>query len=333
MKGLHTTCYADPMTSGNPARDLSPAELRIIVAVEQEGSFTSAASRLGMTQSAVSHAVRTVERKIGTVLFDRGRNGALPTAAGKRAVVHARGVLRLLDVLHADANAAAGSELSGTVRIAAFRSAAAHLLTPAVSRLAARHPDLSFDVSIIRDLGAGAAGEVTAGRADLAIVNLPHRVQTDASLMCGTLLSEPFVLIHPAQCPDPRRLPLINWDENCSADAKRWFASQDWMPSATVHVADDSVLLSMVEHGMGMAVVPETTAARLPPTITVQALGIEAPTRTIGYLTTTEMVRGTAVREVIRELRALFRPANRSARGGGASRRNGYPHLQTRPAS
>ena len=116
MKGLHTTCYADPMTSGNPAPDLSPAELRIIVAVEQEGSFTSAASRLGMTQSAVSHAVRTVERKIGTVLFDRGRNGALPTAAGKRAVVHARGVLRLLDVLHADANAAAGSELGVVVR-------------------------------------------------------------------------------------------------------------------------------------------------------------------------------------------------------------------------
>lgn len=309
MNDFHSGCYAAPVAGGNPARDLSPAELRVIVAVEREGSFSGAASRLDLTQSAVSHAVRTIERKIGTVLFDRGRNGALPTAAGKRVAAHARNVLRLLDVLHADAHAASGGELSGRVRIAAFRSAAAHLLPPVLSQLAARHPRLGFDVSIVRDLGVGAAGEVIEGRADLAIVNLPHRVQADAGLMYGALLTEPYVLIHPARCPDPRQLPLINWDENCSTDTKRWFATQDWMPSATVQVADDSVLLSMIEHGMGMAVVPGTTAAHLPPAIAVRELGIGAPTRTIGYLTTTELARAGAVREVVRELRALYRSA------------------------
>ncbi|HZE40093.1 MAG TPA: LysR family transcriptional regulator, partial [Stackebrandtia sp.] len=82
--------------------DPQPAELRVIDAVARAGSFSAAATELGLTQSAVSHAVRAVERKLGAVLFERGRRGASPTAAGERAVVHARGVLRLLHVLQVD---------------------------------------------------------------------------------------------------------------------------------------------------------------------------------------------------------------------------------------
>lgn len=310
------------MPSIDPGPDLPPAELRVIAAVEQEGSFSAAAAQLGLTQSAVSHSVRVIERKIGTVLFDRGRNGARPTAAGQRAATHARSVLRLLTVLRTDAQAAAGSELSGNVRIAAFRSAAAHLLPPALSRLQARHPQISYHVAIVRDLGPGTAREVTEGRADLAIVNLPHHIPADAGLVCATLLEEPFVLIHPSQGPNPRRLPLLNWDENCSADTKRWFAAQEWIPPATINVTDDSVLLSMVAHGMGMAIVPRTTAAGIPPTVTAQDLGVEAPTRTIGYLTTVELARSIAVRELVRELRATQGVVGpRRIRGLGRSER------------
>src|SRR5690349_16212270 len=78
--------------------DLVPQELRTLVAVAEEGGFSAAAVRLGTTQSAVSHAVRGMERKLGVVLFERGRFGARPTPAGARAVSHGRRVLRMLDV-------------------------------------------------------------------------------------------------------------------------------------------------------------------------------------------------------------------------------------------
>jgi DNA-binding transcriptional LysR family regulator len=289
-----------------PVSDLTPAELRVLDAVAREGSFSAAANALGLTQSAVSHAVRVIERKIGAVLFDRGRTGARPTPAGERAVLHARGVLRLLDVLHADALAAAGSAVSSSLRVAAFRSAAAHLLPAALSRLTAQHPGVSCDVVIVRDVGPGTAGEVVAGRADLALVNLPHHLPDAAGtrLVTGTLLTEPYVLIHPVGAADPRRLPLLNWDENCSGATRRWFAGQDWLPPATIQVADDSVLLSMVAHGMGMAVVPRITAAGAAPGVAVRDLGPDAPTGTIGYVTTVELSRATAVRALVRELRA-----------------------------
>lgn len=61
--------------------DLSPAELRILVAVTEAGSFSAAGTRLGLTQSAISHAVRAAERRVGTTLFERGRTGARPTPA------------------------------------------------------------------------------------------------------------------------------------------------------------------------------------------------------------------------------------------------------------
>lgn len=287
--------------------DLTPAELRIITAVAREGSFSAAGTRLGLTQSAVSHSVRTAERKIGAVLFSRGRHGARPTVAGERAVTHARSVLRLLDVLAADTRAAAGSELSTTLRIATIRSIAAHLLPSALSRLAARHPHVTPEVVTIRELGPGTAGEVAAGRADLAIASLPHRIPAAIGLTSVALFEEPHVLIHPARCPDPHKLPLVKWDENCSTHTKRWFAEQDWIPAATINVADDSVVLSMVAHGMGIAIMPLMSTLDAPPTVAITDLGNAPPTRTVGYVTTPELARSTAVRELIRELRAQGR--------------------------
>jgi molybdate transport repressor ModE-like protein len=299
--------------------DLTAAELRILDAIEREGSFSAAASKLGLTQSAISHSVRVVERKLGAILFERGRHGAQATAAGARAVMHGRGVLRLLGVLRADAQAASGGELSTKLRIAAFRSAAAQLLPSALRRLTTRHRQLSYDVAIVRDIGAGTAAEVVAGRADLAIVNLPHRLPAGTGLVGGTLVDEPYVLIHPAGEDDPRSLPVIDWQENCSTETKAWFRSQKWLPPATITVADDTVLLAMVAHGMGMAVVPLTIAADRAPGVVVEDLGPAAPRRTIGYLATPELARSTAVRELVRELRAerTSSPPHPSDTGGG----------------
>lgn len=108
--------------------DLLPQELRILVAVCDRGGFSAAAAALGLTQSAVSHSVRGSETKVGAVLFERGRAGATPTPAGERAVALARRILRLYEVLGAEVRGAGRGAVEGVLRIAAFRSAALHLL-------------------------------------------------------------------------------------------------------------------------------------------------------------------------------------------------------------
>ncbi|WP_171169515.1 LysR family transcriptional regulator [Streptomyces sp. I05A-00742] len=289
--------------SRNEQNEPTLPELRVLVAVDETGTFTAAGERLGLSQSAVSHAVRTCERRLGAVLFDRGRHGARPTEAGARAVARARRILRLLETMGAETRGAGPEGLTGPLRIAAFRSAAAHLLPAALARLAARHPGLAPEVRIVREIGRGTAGEVADGRADLGIATLDGTQALPPGLVSASLVSEPYALVHPAGHPAPRTLPLVDWAENCGSYTRAWWAEQDWIPRATIEAEDDSVVLSMVAQGLGMAVMPALSLAVVPPSVAVTDLGPRRPTRSVGYVTTPELARSAAVRELVRELR------------------------------
>ncbi|AJF67440.1 LysR family transcriptional regulator [Streptomyces vietnamensis] len=285
--------------------DLAPRELRVLVAVGSEGGFSAAAALLGMTQSAVSHSVRASERKLGAVLFDRGRNGASPTAAGERALGHARRVLRLLEVMAAEVRGASQGDgsVAGPLRIAVFRSAALHLLPRALERLTARHPGIVPEVRIVREVGPGTAGEVLGGRADIAVATIGTTSPVPPGLVGGVLLEEGYALVHPAGHPAPRTLPLVDWAENCTSYTREWWAAQEWLPAATVEAEDDGAVLSMVSSGFGMAVMPELSLIGAPPSVEITDLGMARPTRSVGYVTTPELAKSLAVRSLIRELR------------------------------
>ncbi|MFD5415913.1 LysR family transcriptional regulator [Streptomyces nojiriensis] len=284
--------------------DLLPQELRILVAVCDRGGFSAAAAALGLTQSAVSHSVRGSETKVGAVLFERGRAGATPTPAGERAVALARRILRLYEVLGAEVRGAGRGAVEGVLRIAAFRSAALHLLPPALERLTARHPGLRPEVRVVREIGAGAAGEVAAGRADLGIATLGGSQDVAPGLLTGVLAQEAYRLVHPAGHPDPKGLPLMDWDENCGSYTRSWWRAQDWIPRATVKAEDDAMVLTMVGRGLGMAIMPELSLREATEAVDITDLGPGGPVRQVGYVTTTESASTLAVRALIRELRS-----------------------------
>ncbi|WP_405950790.1 LysR family transcriptional regulator [Streptomyces prunicolor] len=288
--------------------DLAPQELRTLVAVADEGGFSAAGARLGSTQSAVSHAVRGIERKLGVVLFERGRYGARPTPAGARAVAHARRVLRMLEVMVAETRGVQAAVVGGPLRIAAFRSAALHLLPPVLERLAVSHPGIEPTVRVVREIGPGTAGEVAEGRADLGIATVGTGQPVPPGLVGDVLLEEPYALVHPAGHPAPRSLPLVDWAENCSSYTRAWWAAQDWIPAATVRAEDDGAVLSMVGSGFGMAIMPRLSLTGAPPSVEVTDLGVRRPTRKVGYVTTPELAATTAVRALVRELRAGRKP-------------------------
>ncbi|WP_335978343.1 LysR family transcriptional regulator [Streptomyces sp. CA2R106] len=297
--------------------DLAPHELRVLVAVADGAGFSAAAAALGLTQSAVSHSVRGSERKVGAVLFVRGRTGARPTAAGERAVAHARRILRMLDVLAAEARGAASADPArGELRIAAFRSAALHLLPAALSRLRDRNPGIEPRVRIVREVGRGAAGEVADGKADLAVATLGGSAPLPSGLVVGGLFEEPYVLVHPpGHRAAPGALPLVDWAENCGSYTRSWWAAQDWIPRATVEAEDDGAVLALVGAGHGMAIMPALSLTAAPAALRTTDLGPDRPTRGVGYVTTPELAATTAVRALIRELRADHPRGTLPARG------------------
>jgi DNA-binding transcriptional LysR family regulator len=128
-----------------PRPDLN--DLVAFLAVARERSFTRAAAKLGVSQSALSQTVRGLEARLGLRLLTRTTRSVAPTEAGERLL---RAVGPRLDEI--DAELAALGELrdkpAGTVRITADEHAADALLWPALEKLLPDYPDIRVEVVI-----------------------------------------------------------------------------------------------------------------------------------------------------------------------------------------
>jgi len=126
-----------------PATDLNA--LLVFAAVAENGGFTAAAERLGLTKSRVSTVVRRLEETAGTSLFSRTTRRVSLTEAGRRLHEHAQPLLRGL----VDALAAAGRDdgpLRGGLRISTSIDHAVQFLAPTVAAFAQLHPALQVDL-------------------------------------------------------------------------------------------------------------------------------------------------------------------------------------------
>ena len=122
-------------------------DLMAFVAVAKERSFTRAAARLGVSQSALSHTVRGLEERLGLRLLTRTTRSVAPTEAGDRLLRIA--APRLDDIA---AEMAALNELrdkpSGTIRITAHDHALRSVLWPALQKLLPDYPDVKVEIVI-----------------------------------------------------------------------------------------------------------------------------------------------------------------------------------------
>jgi len=122
-------------------------DLAAFLAVARERSFTRAAAKLGVSPSALSHAMRGLEEQLGVRLLTRTTRSVAPTEAGERLLDRAG---PLLEGIQAEL-AALGelrSKPAGTVRITALDHAAETILWPAVRRLLPDYPDIVVEISV-----------------------------------------------------------------------------------------------------------------------------------------------------------------------------------------
>jgi len=278
------------------------AQLQTLVAVAEAGSVGGAALRLGRTQSAVSHSLAELERRMRLQLVVRDHRGARLTPAGRRALARARDVLVLLESLPDDARA--GDELVGRVRLATFRSVATHLLPTVHGALARLHPGVELEV----DDGCHERGDVEerllSGAADLAVAHLP----VSDVLIARPLLADPYVLVAPADwsISDP-----VRWSEvdgrpylelACSGArsvVERCRAAGLTAPVA-MRLVEDSTVLAMVADGHGFSILPRLATHPPSPRIRVAALPVPAQ-RSLGVVSRPSRTFIPAVRGV-REL-------------------------------
>jgi len=137
-------------------------DLLAFLAVARERSFTKAAAKLGVSQSALSHTVRGLEERLGLRLLTRTTRSVAPTEAGERLL---QSVGPKLDEIEADL--AALSELrqkpAGTIRVTAGEHPAYSVLWPALARLLPDYPDIKVEIVVDYGLTNIAAERFDAG--------------------------------------------------------------------------------------------------------------------------------------------------------------------------
>jgi DNA-binding transcriptional LysR family regulator len=123
------------------------SDLLAFLAVARTGSFTRAAQQLGVSQPALSHAIKELERRLGLRLLNRTTRSVSTTEAGERLL---RDIAPHLDGI--EAGLAALTELrekpAGTVRISVGDQPAESILLPSIAKLLPQYPDLNVEISV-----------------------------------------------------------------------------------------------------------------------------------------------------------------------------------------
>lgn len=147
-------------------------DLSAFAAVAEARSFTKAAARLGVTPSALSHAMRGLEERLGVRLLARTTRSVAPTDAGERLLDVVRPHLQGIEAELAALNLLRDSP-AGTIRLTASEHAASTLIYPVVARLASDYPEITVEVNVDNLLTDLVAGRFDAG------IRLGEQVERD----------------------------------------------------------------------------------------------------------------------------------------------------------
>lgn len=294
---------------------LKLSQIRALLAVAKHGNFSEAALQLDVTQSTVSHAIATLEDELGVVVFHRGRHGAQLTPVGERILQDAQQIQGLLENI---ANAAVherGLE-GGTVRIASFRSIATHLLPEAIARLHQVHPSIQISIIEVDELYQ-LKQALSQGQVDVCV----------AEMLCGEefetihILDDHYIALMPPQhgLRDARlsfeelyQYPLISSShDSCSVRIRDRLKELDKELQVTYRIRHDSSMASMVQQGLGIALMTELSAKPVPEGVSVCRLPFPL-SRPIGATLLREALHSPAVYAFLDALQGVgaFAPAH-----------------------
>jgi molybdate transport repressor ModE-like protein len=243
-------------------------DLTLFRHVAEAGSITQGAERGNLALAAASTRIRNMEASLGAPLLTRSRHGVALTAAGRMLLQHARAILSQVERMQSDLSTFAGG-LAGQVRLLSNTNALTEFLPEALGTFLAAHPHISVDLA--ERLSDEIVGLVAEGVADLGIV--AGTVET-GTLETFPFRSDRFVLVVPRGDPlegsagvafaDVLARDFVGLDR--SSALQRFLgdkAARAGRPlRLRVQVRSFDAVCRLVEAGVGIGIVPQTTAER-----------------------------------------------------------------------
>lgn len=269
------------------------------------GSFTKAAGVLSYTQSGVSRMVADLERSWGIKLLVRGRGGVELTSDGRMVLPYVRDIVSLQRSLQMEVDDLSGLR-AGIIRIGTFSSVAAQWLPNVIERFQADYPGIDYELTIgnYADIRAW----IASGRVDCGFLVLPVEEDFDIISMGSDRLLAVLPPEHALAQDDVVRLadlegePFLLDEKGLDTMVTDLFREAGLTPDIRLKTPDDYVIMSMIESGLGVSILPELILERVPYDLAIRPLDVN-PIRQIGFAVRSQADASLAVRTFEKYLR------------------------------
>lgn len=267
-------------------KDVSLLKYQAFITTVECGSFTKAAEKLHYSQSGISRMIKDLENEWKVVLLDRDRNGVYLTSEGMKLLPFAHDVVNSYSRLQSEVDGLIGLK-SGIIRIATFSSAATHIVPRIIERFQKDYPGIDYEVLM------GDYEEIETwlneGRVDIGFTKIPCEGKFDVI----PLINDPYLAVVPAnhRLSNEKVFPINEFENEpflLLEHGKQemiydYLLKNDVHPKVHFATWEDYAIMSMVERGLGISILPKLILKRIP--YKIKSIPLSVPlSREIGII-------------------------------------------------
>lgn len=243
------------------------------------GSITKAAEALNYAQSGVSRMITDLEKECGMTLCERGRTGITLTSDGLKLYPHFQRICNEYEMLTAKIENLHEVQ-TGIIRIGVFSSVATHWLPNMIQQFKEDFPAIEFEL-LLGDY-TEVESWIVDGRVDFGFLRLP----TQKPMETIFVEQDRLLAILPKQHPHANyeqfsvqelvNYPFMLLEKGAKAEITELFIKHGLTPQIAFTTWDDYAIMSMVEKGLGISILPELILKRAPYEIVAKELDVPA---------------------------------------------------------
>jgi len=268
------------------------------------GSFTKAAEMLHYSQSGISRMIADLETEWRVSLLERSRSGVRLTSDGMELLPGARSLCDEYGKLQMQVDELNGLQ-SGLIRIGTFSSVATHWLPRIIKEFQKSYPNIDYELL----LGDYTEIEewIAEGRVDCGFLRLPTRPEFETIFLEQDKLLAILPEDHPLAKQDKIPVsalcdePFMLLEKGAKAEISEIFERSGLTPRVRFKTLDDYAVMSMVESGLGVSILPQLILRRIPYRIIAKELDVPAY-RSIGLALRDKKTASVAVKRFLEYL-------------------------------
>jgi DNA-binding transcriptional LysR family regulator len=252
--------------------------LAFVKAVEY-GSFTQAAEALHYSQSGISRMISDLETEWGVALLERGRAGVRLTSDGLSLLPQLKRICNEHEILMTQVEDLHDMQ-SGLIRIGTFSSVATHWIPNMFKAFRKDYPKIGFEL-LLGDY-TEIESWILEGRVDFGFLRLPTKAELDTIFLEEDRLLVVMPQDHPmAGCErfpvnELSNGPFMLLEKGANVEFSEIFEKHQVAPHVVLKTWDDYAIMSMVENGLGISILPELILQRIPYQIVAKELEVPA---------------------------------------------------------